>query len=96
MKLAIRVLVSLVVLLLSSNPTLAGCVDLGSATRWWRVDSHTIVIYRGRKAIAFLKIPFCDIDGSSEIHMIEDYVCSGDKITVDGRACVIEEVETLD
>jgi hypothetical protein len=55
-----------------------------------------IVIYRGRKAIAFLKIPFCDIDGSSEIHMIEDYVCSGDRITVDGRACVIEEVETLD
>ena len=96
MKLAILVLVSLGVLLLSSDATLAGCVDLGSATRWWRVDSHTIIIYRGKKAIAVLKIPFCDIYESSEIRMIEDYVCNGDKITVDGRACDIKEIRALD
>jgi len=94
MRKAIIGLIVLVLILIASN-VYAGCVDIGTATSWSCVDTHTIIIYRGSSAIALLKIPYCFIYSSSDIRPIKDYICSWDKIIIDGEVCDITKVERL-
>ena len=89
-------LITLIALLASLSPkmALAGCVYIGGAT-WSRINSHKIIMYRGRTAIALLDIPFCMISAASEIKLINEDVCDWDKIIIDGEACEIRKVERL-
>jgi len=76
------VIIGLVAVLLLPAWACADCVDISGA-RWSRVDTHKIILYRYSRAIALLEIPYCYIYSSSEIIIIEDYVCNWDKIMVD-------------
>ena len=71
----------------------AECADLGSATKWALVDRHQVVLYRGHTAIAVLDIPLCSVLSSSDIKLVKDYVCDGDKIVVDKELCYVRRVE---
>ena len=66
----------------------AGCIDMGSARRWSRVDTHTIILYQsGGDALAVVKLPYCYVYPSSRISKLKDYVCTWDKILVDEEVC---------
>jgi hypothetical protein len=83
------------VLLFPTHFVFAGCADIGSATSWARVNTHTIIVYRGSTPVALLKIPYCYIYSTSDIRIIKSYVCSWDKIIVDDEICDISKVERL-
>lgn len=92
-----KILLFLVVLFLFAAFTKAwaGCANLSGANKWERIDTHTIIIYRGSNAIALLKIPYCYIYPSSNIRIIKENVCNWDKIIIDDEACDIRNVERL-
>jgi hypothetical protein len=89
-------IVSVIIMIFSINSiTHADCVDVGSATSWSRIDTHTIIVYRASTPLVLLKMPYCYIYSSSEIRFIKDYICDWDKIIVDGEVCDITKVERL-
>jgi len=92
-----KLILLIIALIVSLNNSIAwaDCVDISSASSWSRVDSHKILIYRGSTAIALLVIPYCYISSGSEISFIEDIVCDGGIINIDGEECDIRNVEKL-
>lgn len=95
MKRTILILLSLMIGLLVPNLALADCLDLGNFTSWFRQDNHTIIIYRGARALAILKIPDCDIQPGSSIRLLRSYVCDSDKIIINGAEYSIWSVQSL-
>src|SRR4030067_2381826 len=67
---------------LSGSIAWADCADLSNATNWSDINTHRIVMYQKKKAIATLEIPYCTILKSSDIRLIKDTVCNWDKIIV--------------
>jgi len=80
----------------TSSLVWAGCADLSDATKWSKVDTHKIIMYRGSTAIALLDIPYCYFYSSSDIKLVKNNICKWDKIIVDGEVCEIRSVERLD
>jgi hypothetical protein len=68
------------------------CVDLGRSTSWYVQGSHSIIFYGGLMPIARVDVPYCTLDPSSSIRLLKSYVCSGDKIIIDGAGCMIMNV----
>ncbi len=90
------ILAGLGIFLLLPNLVLADCADLGSATNWFREDSHTIIFLRGSRPIARLTIPDCQIEPSSQVRLIKGYVCNNDQIIVDNQECRIMTLDAID
>lgn len=85
----------LLILLLSAPPcALADTVNISGASRWSRTDSHTIIIYRGSKAICVVKTR-AYIYSSSQIRFKGDTISNYDQIVIDGAAEDIREVKKL-
>lgn len=95
MKKTAGLLVACIFGLTTTSVSWAGCADLSSATKWSRIDTHKIMMYRGSTAIALLDIPYCYIYSSSDVRLVKADVCSWDKIIVDGEVCDIRNVERL-
>lgn len=68
------------------------CVDLGRSTSWYVQGSHSIIFYGGLMPIARVDVPYCALNASSSIRLLRNYVCSGDKIIIDGEGCMIMNV----
>jgi hypothetical protein len=73
---------------------LADTVNISGANRWSRIDSHTIIVYRGTKAICLVKT-WGFIYSSSEIRFADDVISSYDKMIIDGDVEDIREVKRL-
>jgi hypothetical protein len=73
----------------------ADCLDLGEFTSWVVEDEHTVVFYRQSRPMARLEIPNCSIDPSSNIRLIESYVCDSDDIMIDNEKCHIMTLKVL-
>ncbi|GIV53028.1 MAG: hypothetical protein KatS3mg038_3549 [Candidatus Kapaibacterium sp.] len=73
----------------------ADCADVSNVTGWSYVDSHTIILYQYSKPIALLKVPWCYIYSTSRIRLLKTYMCSWDKILVDGTVCDVTEIKNL-
>jgi hypothetical protein len=84
----------LALLLLSPLASTADTVNISGASRWSRIDSHTITVYRGSKAICVVKTRG-HIYSSSEIRFKGDTISNYDKIIIDGAAEDIREVKKL-
>ena len=95
MKKVILIILVAIMIFLFSPIAYAGCVDVSSVTSWSRIDTHTIIVYRGSTPLALLKMPYCYIYPSSEIRFVKNYICNWDKIIVDGEVCDITKVERL-
>ena len=83
-------------LFLSPGVLLADCLDLAEYTGWDLRDSHTITFYRGNRPLAVLQIPDCAIQPSSRVRLIQNFVCGGDKIEIDGQNCSILNVQVTE
>jgi hypothetical protein len=88
------VLLGVAVVLLSSSTAFSDCVDLGRATSWYVQGGHSIIFYGGLMPIARVDLPYCALSSSSSIRLLKSYVCEGDKILVDGSACMIMSVSS--
>ncbi len=87
-------LVSLAVILL---PTFAraDCTNLERFTSWILETSHTVLFYDGKKPLARVEIPYCEVTPLSTIRLFDSYVCDSDEVMVNGVACRIITVEKL-
>ncbi len=83
-------------LFLSSGLLWADCLDLSEYTGWDLKDAHTITFYRGNRSLAVLQIPDCTIQTSSRVRLIQNFVCGGDKIEIDGQTCSIQDVQVAE
>lgn len=81
-------------LLLSPLAAMADTVNIFGANRWSRIDSHTIIIYRGTKAICLVKT-WGFIFTTSDIRFTDDTISSYDKMIIDGDVEDIREVKRL-
>lgn len=91
----IMFLIIAVLVMLNCTMAWAGCADLSGATGWARIDTHQIIIYRGRTPLALLDISYCYIYPTSRIRFIRNYVCDWEKIIIDREVCDIIKVERL-
>jgi len=73
----------------------AGCADLSNVTNWSDINTHKIILYKKNKAVAVLEIPSCTILKTSDIRLVKENICSGDKIIVSGEICDVRSVEKL-
>lgn len=90
-----KILLVLSVLILSGlapGLLLADCVDLGYFTDWALQDSRTIILYRGRRPLATIRLADCTVQPSSRIRLVQSYVCEADKIQIDDETCSIMNV----
>ena len=81
-------------LLLTPLTALADMVNIFGADRWSRVDSHTIIVYRGSKALCLVKT-WGFISTSSRIRFADDTISNFDKMIIDGDVEDIREVKRL-
>jgi len=90
----IGVLLSLAILLFPVF-VWADCADLERYTSWILEASHTVLFYSGKKPLARVEIPNCQIRPLSTIRLLNSYVCDSDEILVDAVACHILTVQIL-
>jgi hypothetical protein len=83
------------VFLFLPNLVSADCLDLGEFTSWVVEDEHTVVFYRQSRPMARLEIANCSIGSSSNIRLIESYVCDSDDIMIDNEKCHIMTLNVL-
>jgi len=69
-------------------------VNIYGANRWSRIDSHTIIVYRGSKALCLVKT-WGYVFSSSRISFVDDTISNFDKMIIDGKAEDIREVKRL-
>ncbi len=92
MKRRILVLLGLVILLVKPNLALSDCVDLRRATSWYVRGGHTIIFYDEKRPLASVDVWACTVNPSSNVRLLQDYVCDADKIVIDGEECNIMTV----
>ena len=88
----ILVLLSLVILWFMPTFAFSDCVDLGRSTGWYVQGAHTIIFYEGTRPLADVDTWDCTLNPSSNIRLLQKYICDGDKIIVDGNRCNIMSV----
>lgn len=90
----IGIFLGLGIVLLSPNIVLSDCVDLGRANSWYVQGGHSIIFYSGPTPIARVNVPYCTLSSSSSVRLLKSYVCDGDKIIIDGSACMIMTISS--
>lgn len=88
------VLLGVAVTLFSPSTVFSDCVDLGRATSWYVQGGHSVIFYGDLMPIARIDVPYCALGPSSNIRLLNSYVCDGDKIIIDGSGCLIMNVSS--
>ena len=85
-----------VLIFLSTAPAVAlsDCVDLGRASDYYVQGGHTVIFYVGKRPVAQVEIPYCNLYQDSIIRLTRTYTCDSDKIIVDGEQCMIGTVSS--
>jgi hypothetical protein len=85
-----------VFIFLSTAPAVAlsDCVDLGRASDYFIQGGHTVIFYVGKRPVARVEIPYCNIYQDSSIRLTRTYTCDSDKIIVDDEQCIIGTVSS--
>lgn len=85
---------ALIILALCPVGAMADTVNIWGADRWSLVDSHTIIVYRGSKALCLVKT-WGFISRASRIRFVDDTISSYDKMIIDGEAEDVRQVTRL-
>jgi hypothetical protein len=88
-------LVFFLILLLFPVLVSADCLDLGEFTNWVVEDEHTVVFYRQSRPLARVEISDCNVGPSSDIRLIDSYLCDSDEIMIDNEKCHIMTLKVL-
>ena len=88
------VLLALMTILAAPGVALSDCTDLALADSSYVQGAHTVIFYRGRRPLARLEVPYCQLYPDSEIRLTKTYTCDTDSIIVDGQQCMIGTVYT--
>jgi hypothetical protein len=73
----------------------ADCTDLSHFTDWIVMDSHTILFYRNKRALAVITLDTCEVQLNSSVRLITTYVCESDKIMIDNKECSILTLQIM-
>ena len=90
----VAVLLGVAVVLVSPSIVFSDCVDLGRANSWYVQGGHSIIFYSGPTPVARVTVPYCTLSSSSSVRLLKSYVCDGDKIIIDGSACMIMTISS--
>jgi len=88
----IVILLGFLVFFISPDPILADCASIRYFSGWVLEGSHTISIYSGTTPAARLDVPYCTIRPDSNVRLMKNYYCDGDKIIIDGESCLVSSV----
>ncbi len=86
------ILAGLAIVLLSPSLVISDCVDFRRSTSFYVAGGHSVTFYSGLTPIGRVEIPYCALSPSSNIRLLQTYVCDGDNILVDDSRCVIMSV----
>ncbi len=89
MKKKMFVLLSVSALLFFPTLAVSDCTDLGHSTSWYVQDEQTVICYVQNKPVAQVVLQDCTMNRSSNIRLLKNYVCDGDRLLVDGQECTI-------
>ena len=90
----IWIILSLAILLFPTFSS-ADCASLERYTSWIVESSHAIIFYAGRRPLARVELPNCEIRPLSTIRLMKSYICDSDVIIIDGEACHIISVQLM-
>ena len=80
------------ILAIFPNLTLADCADIGGFGSF-SVAGNTVTFYSAGKP--FVKFDLqCDVEPTSKIQLIKNYVCDGDELLGDGSKCTILDINS--
>ena len=85
-------LVALFLLFCLPNLGFTDCASLGRMDRWYVQDDGNIMFYGGNVLLATVELQDCTVDSSSNIRLLQPYVCDGEEIFVDGERCTLLNV----
>lgn len=83
-------------ILIIPNFVSADCVELARYDNSMVEDTHAVIFYAGKRALARVKISDCEVRPLSTIRLLGSYVCDSDQIFIDGEPCNILSVELID
>jgi hypothetical protein len=82
--------------LLSSTALLwADCVQIAGYNSYIIEGDKKIIFYRGSSPIAVVTLQDCKVYPQSDIRLTKAYMCESDKIIIDGQACNIFSLESM-
>ncbi len=73
----------------------ADCLSLGGYTSFAFEGDRKIIVYRGARPIASLRLESCRVSQNSSVLLVRSHTCNNDKIIVDGEECTIFSVDSL-
>ncbi len=92
-KIAFTLLIFLV--LFSTTPLLADCLDFSNYDSYIIEGDNKIVFYRGRTPIAVITLQTCKIYPAADVRVTKAYMCDSDKIIINGEKCDILSLDSL-
>jgi hypothetical protein len=81
-------LVGLLLFLCLPSLGLADCAPLGRMDHWIVREDGRVIFYAGSVPLGTADLN-CDVDSTSTITLLQDSVCDGDDILVNGQRCSI-------
>ncbi len=92
MKKAMLLVFGFLLLVFSPNQVFSDCLDLKRSTGWYALDEQTVIFYTRSTPVARVVFQDCTVDASSNIHLLNSYLCDGDTVLVNGQSCPIMTV----
>jgi hypothetical protein len=89
-----KIILLCVVLLFVPTFAMGDCLDVRRSTSWYIQGGHTLILYSGITPLAYVDIPYCILNPSSQIQLMKSYLCDGDKVLIDGDPCTILRVRS--
>ena len=73
----------------------AECGSIASFDRFTLEGMNTVTLYSGPKAVARFDVQDCNVQPTSDIELLENYVCDGERIRIDGNKCRMMEIKPI-
>ncbi len=84
------------ILLVLPGLVLADCDDLGGFSSFTFLGSNTVVLQAGSTASGQFDVQDCSVQQGSTIQLLNNKVCDGDEVIIDGSRCRVMNVRTSD
>ena len=87
------ILLCLFSLLILPGAVSADCIGVSFFDNFIIQEDDTVILYNGQVALVKLDLD-CNVEPSSKIRLLRNYLCSGDNILIDDSNCKIVSVRS--
>jgi hypothetical protein len=92
-----RILVAVCLGMVFLLPALASaeCGTIAMYDRFTLEGMNTITLYSGTMPVARFDVQNCSVQPTSSIELVQNYMCDGEKLKIDGNDCIIMEIKPI-